>query len=171
VPSDRRDAQETISKRQVAQKPSREAGDYEAGARIKNGYPDIHRQVDAPDFIFVEGEAISSRAIATPSRWYLAANAYKNSAQSRSHRIDRQECDKVEGDRGRVFLDPNGKDNYRSTARDVPLGKTESQGDKCRRVSSERLSCNSLEFWGSRILAVPAAVLVDRSTNSENERE
>ena len=43
----------------------------------------------------------------------------------------RQACDAIEGHCCRVFADPNGKDNHRSTQRHVPLGKTIPQGGEC----------------------------------------
>jgi hypothetical protein len=57
--------------------------------RSKMGHPDFHRQVDTKDFVFAEGEALSTRAVAPPYQKRLPANADQNSSQSRIHRINR----------------------------------------------------------------------------------
>jgi hypothetical protein len=93
--------------------------------------PDLHRQVDTQDFVFAEGEALSTRAVAPPPRKRLPAYAYQNSSQSRIHRINRQARDEIEGHCCRVFLDPTGKDTHHSTQRYVPLGETTPQGREC----------------------------------------
>jgi hypothetical protein len=119
---------------------SQEAGRYENAARIENGGPDFHRQVDTQGFVFAEREALSARAVAPPTRKRLPTDAYQNSSQSRIDRINRQARDEVEGHCGRVFLDPTGKDARRSTQRYVPLGKTIPQERDCGRASCGSVS-------------------------------
>jgi hypothetical protein len=117
---------------------SQEAGRYENDARIENGGPDFHWQVDTQGFVFAEREALSARAVAPPTRKRFAADAYQNSSQSRIHRINRQARDEIEGHCGGVFLDATGKDTHCSTQRHVPLGKATPQGRDCGRVSVAR---------------------------------
>jgi hypothetical protein len=61
----------------------------------------------------------------------VSQDAYQNPSQSRIHRIDLKTRDVVESHCGRVFPDPTGKDDYRSTRRHVPLGETILQGGEC----------------------------------------
>ena len=118
----------TNSKGCPTEKFPREAERYEVTARIENGDADLHRQVDTESFVFAEREALSTRAAAPPPRKRLTAHANENSAQSRIDRISRQARVENEGPCCRVFLDPSGQDNHRSTPGHVPLGETTPQG-------------------------------------------
>ena len=103
---------------------------HEYDTRIKNGLVHLHRQMDAQDFVFAARQALSPRAVAPRARECLAAHADQNSPQSRIRRFDRPACDPIEGHYCRVFVDQSGKDNHRSTQRNVPLGKaTPEEGD------------------------------------------
>jgi hypothetical protein len=103
----------------------------EYDTRIKNDVVHLYRQMDTQDFVFAYREALSTRGVAPPARKCLSANAYQNTSRSRIHRISCQARYEVEGHCCRVFLDPNGKNNHRSTQRHVPLGKTTPQGGEC----------------------------------------
>ena len=97
--------------------------------------------MDAEDFVFAERAASSPRGVAPPSRKRFATDAYQNSSQSRIHGIDLEARDGVEGHCGRVFLDPDGKDDHRSTQGHVPLGKVILQGGECSRAPSWAVPC------------------------------
>jgi hypothetical protein len=47
------------------EKLSPEAG-HDDSAKIENGAPDLHREVDTQDLVFAEVEALSTRAVAPP---------------------------------------------------------------------------------------------------------
>ena len=115
----------------LTQNFSQEARHYEEDARIENGSPDLPRQVDTEGSVFAEREALSARAVASPYRKLLPAYAYQNSSRSRIHRINRQARDRIEGHCCRGFLDPTGKDTYRSTRRYVQLVETTPQVREC----------------------------------------
>jgi hypothetical protein len=115
----------------LTEKFSQKARHYEEDAKIENGSPDFHRQVDTQGSIFAKGEALSARAVASPYWKRLPAYAYENSPQSRIHGINLQARDEIEGHCCRIFLDPIGKDAHRSTRRHVPLGETTSQARQC----------------------------------------
>jgi len=115
----------------VSPEVSQEAWLYEHDATIESRRPDLHRQVDTPDFVFAERETLSTWTVAPPPRKRLAAHPYQNSSQSRIFRINRQAGHEVEGHCCRVFLDATGKDTHRSTARYVPLDETTPQGGDC----------------------------------------
>jgi hypothetical protein len=124
-------ARKASSRGYFGQKLSQEARNYEEDPRIEDGLADLHRQVDTQDFVLAKGEALSARAVAPPPRNCLTAYAYKKSSQSRIYRTNRQASEEIEGDRGRILLDPTGEDNHRSTRRNVPLGKTIPQERDC----------------------------------------
>jgi hypothetical protein len=109
----------------------RKARHYEHDARIENAIPDLYRQMDTQDFVFAERAASPTRGVAPAHRKCLAADAYQNPSQSRIHNIDLKARDVVEGHCGRVFPDPTGKHDHRSTRRHVPLGETILQGGQC----------------------------------------
>jgi hypothetical protein len=111
----------------LAEKASQSAGRYGDGKRIENSWPDLHRQVDAQDFVFAEGKALPTRAVAAPSGKRLPANAHQDASQSRIDGIDCPACDQIEDHRCRVFADPAGKDTHRSAKRNVPLVETARQ--------------------------------------------
>jgi hypothetical protein len=117
----------TNSKGCPTEKFPREAERHEVRPRVENGDADLHRQVDTESVVFAERETLSTRAAAPPPRKSLTAHAYQNSAQSRIHRINRQARVENEGPCCRVFLDPSGQDNHRSTPGYVPLGETTPQ--------------------------------------------
>jgi hypothetical protein len=98
---------------------------------IKNGLVHLHRQMDAQDFVFATKQALSPRAVAPPAGEGLATHADQNSPQSRIRRFDRPACDPFEGHYCRVFVDQSGKDNHRSTQRNVPLGKATPEKGNC----------------------------------------
>ncbi len=100
----------------------REAERYELRVRIENGDTDLHRKVDTENLVFAVREALSTRAAAPSPRRCLKAHAYQHFAQSRIHRINRQARVENEDFCCRVFLDPSGQDNHRSTPGHVPLG-------------------------------------------------
>jgi HxlR-like helix-turn-helix len=50
------------------EKASREARRHEDNTRIEDGSPDLHRQMDTQDFVFAEGAALSTRAVAPAPR-------------------------------------------------------------------------------------------------------
>jgi hypothetical protein len=118
----------TNSQGRPTEKFPREAERYEVRAAIENGDADLHRPVDTKSFVFAEREALSTRAATPPPRKRLTAHAYQNSAQSRIHRINLQARVENEGPYCRVFLDPSGQDDHRSTPGYVPLGETTPQG-------------------------------------------
>jgi hypothetical protein len=67
---------EAKSKGFLTEKLSQEARQYERDARIENGFPGLHRQVDTQGLVFVKTETISTRAVASPYWNRLAAHAY-----------------------------------------------------------------------------------------------
>ena len=109
---------------------SQEARSHEDDERIENGSPDFHRQVDAQGFVFAEREALPTRAVAPATRKRLAADAYKNSSQSRIDRTNRQARDGSEDHCRRVFVNPTRKDTRHSAQRYVPLGETKPQASQ-----------------------------------------
>lgn len=62
-------------KESPTQRLSREAKHHEFGTRIKNSFTALHRQVDTQDFVFTERETIPARAVTSPPRNGLSANA------------------------------------------------------------------------------------------------
>jgi len=112
---------------------------YEHGARVENALPDLYRQMDPQGFVFAERQAASTRRVAPQHRKRLPADAYQNSSQSRNRGTNCPPCERIEGHRCRVFLDPAGKVDHRSTRSYVPLGKTVLQGGDCGRVLSKRI--------------------------------
>jgi hypothetical protein len=63
------------------EKASREARCHEDNTRIEDGSPDLHRQVDTRDFVFAQGTALPTRAVAPAPRECLPANAYPDASQ------------------------------------------------------------------------------------------
>ena len=122
-------AKETNLKPGPAEKLSHKAGCYEDNTRIENRLPALHRPVDTQDFVFVEREALSTRAVGPPHRKRLPADASQNSSQSRiqgliSRRVTASKAIAVE-------YSLTGKDSHRSTPRYVPLSETARQGCEC----------------------------------------
>ena len=113
------------------EKASREARRHEDITRIENSSPDLHRQVDTQDFVFAEGKALPTRAVAPSPRKCLPAHAYQDASQSRIHGINHPACDQIEDRRCRVFADPTGKDTHRSVERNVPLVEAARQAGEC----------------------------------------
>jgi hypothetical protein len=113
------------------EKVSREARRHEDNTRIEDGSPDLHRQMDTQDFVFAEGAALSTRAVASAPRECLPANAYQDASQSRIHGVNRPACDQIEAHRCRVFADPTGQDTHRSVERNVPLVEATRQAGEC----------------------------------------
>src|SRR5580704_17434448 len=74
------------------EKASREARRHEDIARIENGSPDLHRQVDTQDFVFAEGTALPTREVSPSPRECLPAHAHQDASQSRIHGINRPAC-------------------------------------------------------------------------------
>jgi hypothetical protein len=70
-----RKAREANSKGYQGEKLSQEAQHFEGNASIENGSADLHRHVDTKSFVFAEKKALSTRAVASPSRKRLAAYA------------------------------------------------------------------------------------------------
>jgi len=126
---------------------SQEAWSYEHDATIESRRADLHRQVDTQDFVFAERKILSTRTVASSPGNGLAAHAYQNSSQSRSHRINRQARNEIEGHCRRVFLDPTRNDNHHSTPRYVPLGKSIPQGRDRERVSFASAPGAMSETW------------------------
>src|SRR5882672_3709723 len=114
------------------EKASQEARRHEDSTRFENGSPDLHRQVDTQDFVFAEGKALPTRAVATSTRKGLSAHAYQDASQSRIHGINRPACDQIKDRRCRVFADPTGKDTQRSVERNVQLVEAARQTGECR---------------------------------------
>jgi hypothetical protein len=112
-------------------KISREARRCGHDAKVENVLSDFHRQVDTQDFVFVEREVLSARAIAPPTGKRVSAHAYQNASQSRIRWFGRQTGDRIENRRCGVFLDPSGKDHHHATQRYVSLGETTPQGREC----------------------------------------
>lgn len=131
MPNAGKKSEEPKAKGCLTGKISQEVRRCEYDAKAENVPPDFHRQVDAQDFVFVEREASSARAIAAPTGRRVSAHAYQNASQSGIRRIGRQAGDGIENRRCRVFLDPTGKDTYRSTQKYVPLGETTTQVREC----------------------------------------
>jgi hypothetical protein len=114
VPNCEAKSLESNSKCHLTAKFSQEAPGHEDRARIQNG-PSFHWQVDTEGFIFAENKTLPARTVAPPTWKRLATNAHENSSQSRIDGINREARDESEGHCGRVFLDPIGKDDHRST--------------------------------------------------------
>ena len=108
------------------EKVSREA-EHEDSRKIEKGTPDLHREVDAQDFVFATTEALSTRAVAPPPGKHFATNAYQNSSQSRVHGINRSADHAIEHRRSRVFPDPTRNNHHRPARRYVPVGETARQ--------------------------------------------
>jgi hypothetical protein len=110
---------------------------------IENGEKqqrDLYRQMDAEDSLFAERKALPARGVA-PQRWKrFPAHAYQNSAQSGIGGIDHPARDQIEGQSLRIFVDQAGKDDHRSTPRNVPLGQAIQPGCERRRATSESAS-------------------------------
>jgi hypothetical protein len=105
-------------------------------AKIENVPFDFYRQVDTQDFVFIEKEVLSARAIAPPTGKRVSADPYQNASQSRIRGFGRQADDGIEDRCGRVLPDTAGKDNHHATQRYVPLGETIPQGRECGSVPS-----------------------------------
>src|SRR5579864_8893796 len=119
---------------------SHRAGSYEDNTGIKNDDADLHRQVDAKDFVFASRKALSTRGIAPPSPRGLTADAYQISTQPRIFRIDRQERDQLKTSCCRIFVDPAREDNHRPASQYVPLGQAIPHEGKRWRAPSRNLS-------------------------------
>jgi hypothetical protein len=107
------------------EKVSREA-EHEDSRKIEKT-PDLHRDVDAQDFVFATTEALSTWAVAPPPGKHFATDAYQNSSQSRIHGINRSAHHAIEHRRRRVFPDPTRNDHHRPARRYVPVGETPRQ--------------------------------------------
>jgi hypothetical protein len=59
-----------------------EAHSYEGKPGIEDGATDLHRSMDAADFVFAERETLSARAVAAPPGRGLAEDADSNSTES-----------------------------------------------------------------------------------------
>lgn len=101
---------------------SRKKGQHEHDTRIKTCFVHLHRQMDTQDFVLAKREALSPRAVAPPAWARFAAHADQDSSQSRIRGLNRQAYNPVEIHHCRVFVDSTGKDNHRSTQRNVSLG-------------------------------------------------
>jgi hypothetical protein len=108
------------------EKVSQEA-EHEDSRKIEKGTPDLHRDVDAQDFVFATTEALSTRAVAPPPGKHFATDAYQNSSQSRIHGINRSAHHAIEHRRRRVFSDPTRNDHHGPARRYVPVGETPRQ--------------------------------------------
>jgi hypothetical protein len=92
-----------------------EAHSYEGKPGIEDGATNLHRQMDAQDFIFAEREASSARAVAASPGKSLPEDADSNPAQSRIHGVNRQARDEISGHCRGIFPDSAGKDAHYST--------------------------------------------------------
>jgi hypothetical protein len=116
---------------------------HEFDGKTKNGVVYLHRQVDTQDFVFAEKPAVSPWAVAPRVGERIAAHADQNPSQSRIRGPSRQACDSIEVHYGRVFADEAGRDDHRSTPRNVPLGPTLSQARECGRAFSANTRANN----------------------------
>src|SRR4030081_3384197 len=91
-----------------------EARHYEENGRSEDDLADLYWEVDTQSLIFAEREASSIWGVAPSRRKRCTAHAYQNASQPRSHRINRQARDEIEGGCWRIFLDPSWADNHRS---------------------------------------------------------
>jgi hypothetical protein len=124
VPNAKKKSGKAKAKGCLTGKISQEAQRCGYGTKVENVPSDFHRQVDTQDFVFVEREVLSARAIAPPDGKRVSAHAYQNASQSRVRGFGRQAGDGIENRHCRVFLDPMGKDHYHATQRYVSLGET-----------------------------------------------
>jgi len=115
----------------LAGKISQGAKRCEYAAKSEDVALHFHRQVDTQDFVFVEREGGSARAITPPTGKRVSAHAYQNASQSRIRRIGRQAGDGIENRSCGVFPDPSGKDNHHPTQRYVSVGETTPKGLEC----------------------------------------
>ena len=105
---------------------SREAG-HEDGAKIENGAPDLHSEVDTQDFVFAETKALPARAVARHLGSISQRMLTRTLRNLQSTGLIARRIDEIEHPRCRVFFDSTRNDHHRPARRYVPLGETPRQ--------------------------------------------
>jgi len=94
----------------------------------KSGVHDLSRQVERIDPVFTTRKAASTRSAAAPPRRCLAADPYKNIAQSRVSRIGHAVRKQFQADRCRVLANASRQDVHGAVDTPLRVGQSLQQG-------------------------------------------
>ena len=125
--------------------------------------------MDTKGFVFARRKALSARAVASTAGQRFTTNAHPDASQSRIRGLNRPACDAIKGHGCRVLVDATGKDNYRSTRRHVPLGKTLPQERERRSAAARERNRIKAESFVGTYLPARSTASNGRQLNIENK--